>query len=69
MNPVSHNCGKQRVRVMKVMRDAPRHEVKELECGVRLEGDFAARFPAGDNSLVLLAKEPHSQIGTTFTRA
>ena len=54
---------------MKVMRDAPRHEEKELECGVRLEGDFAARFPAGDNSLVLLAEEPHSQIGTTFTRA
>lgn len=40
MIPASHHYGKQRVRVLKVRRDSARHEVKELDCGVRLEGDF-----------------------------
>ena len=53
MKLVSHNYGKQRVRVMKVLRDSARREVKNLECGVRLEGDFAASFLAGDNSRVV----------------
>jgi urate oxidase len=53
MKLVSQNYGKQRVRVLKVLRDGPRHEVKELEIGVRLEGDFASSYTAGDNSRVV----------------
>jgi urate oxidase len=53
MNLVSQNYGKQRVRVLKVMRDSPRHEVKELEVGVRLEGDFASSYAAADNGKVV----------------
>jgi urate oxidase len=53
MNLVSHNYGKQRVRVLKVLRAAARHEVKELEVGVRLEGDFASSYTHGDNSNVV----------------
>lgn len=49
----AHNYGKQRVRVLKVFRATPRHEVKELEFGVRLAGDFEASFTAGDNALVV----------------
>lgn len=53
MHLISQNYGKQRVRVMKVLRDGARHEVKELTVGVRLEGDFAASYTAGDNALVV----------------
>jgi urate oxidase len=53
MNLVSQNYGKQRVRLLKVLRSAPRHEVKELEVGVRLEGDFASSYTAADNSQVV----------------
>lgn len=53
MKVSAHNYGKQRVRVLKVFRSAPRHEVKELDCGVRLSGDFDASFTAGDNSMVV----------------
>lgn len=53
MKLVAQNYGKQRVRVMKVLRGTPRHEVKEVEFGVRLEGDFASSYTAGDNSKVV----------------
>jgi urate oxidase len=53
MNLVAQNYGKQRVRVLKVLRDAARHEVKELTCGVRLEGDFASSYTAADNGKVV----------------
>jgi urate oxidase len=53
MKLVSQNYGKQRVRVMKIMRASPRHEVKELEVGVRLEGDFESSYTAADNSKVV----------------
>jgi urate oxidase len=53
MKLVSQNYGKQRVRVLKVLRGAPRHEVKELEVGVRLEGDFESSYAAADNSKVV----------------
>lgn len=63
MNLVAHNYGKQRVRVLKVLRSLPpgeglrregeSHEVKELEVGVRLEGDFAFSYTSGDNSKVV----------------
>lgn len=53
MGLVYQNYGKQRVRVLKVLRGAPRHEVKELEVGVRLEGDFESSYTAADNSKVV----------------
>ncbi len=53
MKLVSQNYGKQRVRVLKVLRAARRHEVKEVEFGVRLEGDFETSYTAGDNSKVV----------------
>ena len=64
MNLASHNYGKQRVRVMKVLRSVSAqgsaagtgigsHQVKELEIGVRLEGDFGAALISADNSVVV----------------
>jgi urate oxidase len=53
MRFVAQNYGKQRVRVLKVLRDSARHEVKELTVGVRLEGDFASSYTASDNSKVV----------------
>jgi urate oxidase len=53
MSLVSQNYGKQRIRVLKVMRSTPRHEVKELEVGVRLEGDFESSYTSADNRKVV----------------
>jgi urate oxidase len=53
MHLISQNHGKQRVRVMKVLRDGARPEVKELTVGVRLEGDFGASYTSGYNALVV----------------
>lgn len=55
---ISQNYGKQRVRVLKVLRPtggaaAGRYDVKELEVGVRLEGDFELSYSAADNSKVV----------------
>lgn len=48
-----NSYGKSRVRMMKVRRLADRHELKDLNVAVALEGDFAAAHTAGDNSKVL----------------
>lgn len=53
MQLVSQNYGKQRVRLLKVTRAGSQHAVKELEVGVRLEGDFADAYTAGDNRKVV----------------
>src|SRR5688572_24631621 len=53
MKLVSQNYGKQRVRVLRVLRGETRHDVKEVEFGVRLEGDFAASFTNADNRNVV----------------
>jgi len=45
--------GKGRVRVMRVQRDGPRHEVRELNTKVLLEGVFADSFLSEDNSKVI----------------
>ena len=50
---VSQNYGKARVRVLKVSRAGARHELKEAEVSVMLEGDFAAAYLAGDNRQVV----------------
>ncbi|MHB1021072.1 MAG: factor-independent urate hydroxylase [Acidobacteriaceae bacterium] len=45
--------GKSRVRLMKVRRLDDRHEVKEWNVQVLLEGDFETCFTVGDNSKIL----------------
>jgi urate oxidase len=45
--------GKALVRVMRVDRETPRHEVRELSVQVMLEGEFAASFTSSDNSKVI----------------
>jgi urate oxidase len=45
--------GKGRVRVMRVKRDTARHEVRELDTQVMLEGEFSESFTSSDNSKVI----------------
>ncbi len=49
----SFTYGKGRVRVMRVARDTPRHEVRELNTQVMLDGDFSGSFTSSDNSKVI----------------
>jgi urate oxidase len=53
MKLISHRYGKERVRVMKVLREGTIHSVKELTASVALEGDFERSFTRADNSLVV----------------
>lgn len=50
---VHNNYGKSRVRLVKVARDTPRHELQSLTVNIALEGDFDAIHTRGDNSLCL----------------
>jgi urate oxidase len=49
----SNNYGKSRVRVVKVTRQADRHDLAELTVNVQFEGAFDAVHLSGDNSSVL----------------
>ncbi len=48
-----NNYGKTEVRVLKVNRDAERHEIWDLDVRVALEGDFEAAHVEGDNTGLL----------------
>jgi len=48
-----HSYGKSRIQLTKVTRRADWHEVRELTIEIRLEGDFAGSYTAGDNSLII----------------
>jgi urate oxidase len=48
-----NNYGKSRVRVVKVVRRADRHDLVEMSVNVRFEGDFEQVHTAGDNIAVL----------------
>jgi len=48
-----NNYGKQRVRILQVVRHPDRHDIKELTLGIRLEGDFEPAHSKGDNRKVL----------------
>lgn len=50
---VSQHYGKARVRVIKVTRSDTRHQLKEIEVSVMLEGDFAAAYVRADNRAVV----------------
>ena len=45
--------GKSAIRLVKVIRHADRHEVRDLTVGIALEGDFAAAHVEGDNANVI----------------
>jgi urate oxidase len=45
--------GKSAIRLVKVDRAASGHRVRDLTVGIALEGDFAASYVDGDNSLVV----------------
>jgi urate oxidase len=49
----AHRYGKNRVRVLKVLRDGEVHTVKELTVGIAIDGDFGASFADADNALVV----------------
>jgi urate oxidase len=49
----AHRYGKNRVRVLKVLRDGDVHTVKELTVAIAIDGDFESSFTAADNSLVV----------------
>jgi urate oxidase len=53
MNLSQFTYGKGRVRTMRVKRDTERHEVRELNTQVMLEGEFSASFTSSDNSKVI----------------
>jgi len=53
MHLAKFTYGKGRVRIMRVKRDTARHEVRELNLKVLLEGDFSASFTSSDNSKVI----------------
>jgi urate oxidase len=48
-----NNYGKSGVRVLKVKRDKPVHEIKEMTVNVQLEGDFETVHTEGDNRNVI----------------
>lgn len=50
---ISDNYGKARVRLLKVDRRTPRHELQNITVKIALEGDFDEIHTAGDNSLCL----------------
>jgi urate oxidase len=48
-----HRYGKAKVRVMKILREAEWHTLKDVEIVVLLHGDFAASYTSGDNTKVV----------------
>ena len=44
-----NNYGKSRVRLLRVLRQEGRHDIKELTVGIRFEGDFEAAHTKGEN--------------------
>ena len=49
----SNSYGKSSVRLLKVVRDGKRHEIRDLTVDVALEGDFELAHETGDNRAVL----------------
>ena len=48
-----HQYGKAENRVVRIYRDSPRHEIRDLNVATALRGPFDAAHTAGDNSNVL----------------
>ena len=50
---VHHSYGKSKVRLTKVSRQPDRHELKELNVDIALEGDFEETYTTGDNARIV----------------
>src|SRR5580698_2627158 len=48
-----NNYGKARVRLLRVVRQDGRHDIRELTLGISFEGDFEAAHTKGDNRKLL----------------
>jgi urate oxidase len=48
-----NNYGKSRVRLLRVVRQEGRHDIKEMTLGIRFEGDFETAHAKGDNRKIL----------------
>jgi urate oxidase len=48
-----NNYGKSRVRLLRVVRQEGRNDIKELTLGIRFEGEFDAAHTKGDNRKIL----------------
>lgn len=48
-----HQYGKAESRLVRIYRDTPRHELRDLTVTTALRGDFDAAYTAGDQSAVL----------------
>jgi urate oxidase len=48
-----NNYGKSRVRLLRVVRQEGRHDIREWTLGIRFEGDFEAAHTKGDNRKIL----------------
>jgi urate oxidase len=62
----ANQYGKAEVRVVRVVKDSPRHEIRDLCVSTTLRGDFAAAHGSGDQSAVL---PTDSQKNTVFAYA
>jgi urate oxidase len=49
----SHQYGKAETRVVRIVRDTPRHEIRDLTVSSALRGDFEDAYLTGDQSAVL----------------
>ena len=49
----TQSYGKSRVRLTRVFRDTPVHEIAELSVDVELDGDFDSSYTRGDNERVI----------------
>jgi urate oxidase len=48
-----NNYGKSRIRLLRVVRQDGRHEIRELTLGISFEGDFESAHTKGDNTKIL----------------
>jgi urate oxidase len=54
INVLAHDSyGKSGVRLTKVVRNGPRHELFEIDAAIQLEGDFVPAYTDGDNRQVI----------------
>lgn len=48
-----NNYGKSRIRLLRVVRQDGRHDIRELTLGISFEGDFESAHTKGDNTKIL----------------
>ncbi|MGA7553932.1 MAG: hypothetical protein WBW54_09320, partial [Candidatus Acidiferrales bacterium] len=50
---VENNYGKSRIRLLRVVRQNGRHDIREWTLAISFEGDFETAHTKGDNSKIL----------------